>query len=737
VVFCRGPHVPNTYYDVSISKVERWYGRYLTPYDEAEELAGREYGLRFWLVGNMTHTFSSIYSHGFVRAAVCIPLVRVADPEHNLGQTIGLARRASDNHAAIALFPELGISAYSNEDLFHQDALLDATRDALARLAGESRALNPLLIVGAPLCFEEKLFNCAVVIYRGDVLGIVPKTYLPNYREFYEKRQFTSARNAAKNEVVFLGQSVPFGNNLIFEASNVPGYTVHVEICEDVWAPTPPSTFGALAGATILANLSASNITVGKTDYRRLLCASQSAKCISAYLYSAAGPGESTTDLAWDGYALIYENNDLLAESDRFAGEEQIIFADIDLQRLTQDRMRMTSFNDSVGDHRQQVAAVRRVPFRFEIPGGEVPLMREVQRFPYVPIDPRVLDERCFEIYSIQIHSLAKRLTAAKTERIVIGVSGGLDSTQALIVAARTMDRLGLPRSNILAYTMPGFATSEVTRSNAHQLISTLGIAVNEIDIRPSCMQMYRDIGHPYARGEKVYDVAFENVQAGERTSHLFRLANLHNAIVLGTGDLSELALGWTTYGVGDQMAHYNVNSSVPKTLIQHLVRWVIKTNQLGPKTSSVLQRILDTEISPELIPDDKGNMDRPAQKTESKIGPYELQDFNLYYISRFGFRPSKVAFLAYHAWGDKMRGIWPDFLPPEKRNQYDLPTIKRWMEIFVYRFFKLSQFKRSALPNGPKVGSGGSLSPRGDWRAPSDSEAEPWLDELRRNVPA
>ena len=684
----------------------------------------------------MSDQFYSIYSHGFIRATVAIPSVRVADCRYNVDRTLDLARRASEMQAAITLFPELGISAYSNEDLFHQDALLDATYSALASLIAESRKLSQILLVGAPLRSEEKLFNCAVAIYRGKILGIVPKTYLPNYREFYEKRQFTPAGNAIKREMAFLGETVPFGNDLIFEASNVPGFAVHVEICEDVWSPIPPSTFAALAGATVLANLSASNITVGKTDYRRLLCASQSAKCISAYLYSAAGPGESTTDLAWDGYAVIYENSDLLAESQRFAGEEQLIAADIDLDRLVQDRMRMTSFNDTVREHRQHLAGMRRIPFRFEIPQGAVDLMRTVQRFPYVPSDPEVLDERCYEIYNIQVHSLSKRLTAAGIEKVVIGVSGGLDSTQALIVAARTMDRLEMPRSNILGYTMPGFATSTQTNQNAHRLMEALGVTAQEIDIRPSCMQVFRDIGHPYASGQPDYDVTFENVQAGERTSHLFRLANLHRGIVLGTSDLSELALGWTTYGVGDHMSHYNVNASVPKTLIQHLIRWVIKASQFDAATSAVLQSILDTEISPELVPDEKGDNNVPAQRTESVIGPYELQDFHLYYVVRFGFRPSKVAFLAYQAWADRQRGTWPAFLPEEKRNQYDLPAIRKWLEIFLYRFFKISQFKRSALPNAPKVGSGGSLSPRSDWRAPSDSEATAWLDELKENVP-
>jgi NAD+ synthase (glutamine-hydrolysing) len=670
-----------------------------------------------------------------VRVAVCIPFVRVADPGFNLEHTIGLARRASEMHAAVALFPEMGISAYSNDDLFHQDALLDAVEDALARLVRTSEDLSPVLLVGAPLHFEGKLFNCAVVIYRGRVLGIVPKTYLPNYREFYEKRQFTSARHAIAREVRFLGETIPFGGDLVFDAENVEGFALGVEVCEDVWAPIPPSSYLALAGATVLANLSASNITVGKAEYRHDLCAGQSGRCIAAYLYSAAGPGESTTDLAWDGHALIYENNDLLAEAERFSGEEQIIAADVDLERLAQDRMRMTSFNDAAGDHHERVRSVRRVPFDFEVPEGPIPLRRAVERFPYVPSDPRVRDERCFEAYNIQVHGLLKRLAATGIERVVIGVSGGLDSTHALIVAAKTMDRLGLPRANVLGYTMPGFATSEGTRSKAHALMGALGITADEIDIRPSSMQMLRDIGHPYAGGEAEYDVTFENVQAGERTSHLFRLANFHGALVLGTGDLSELALGWATYGVGDHMSHYNVNASLPKTLIQHLIRWVIDTGQFDAETGEILRAILDTEISPELVPAGKGDADGPAQSTEERIGPYELQDFNTYYVTRFGVRPSKVAYLAHHAWGDRTRGGWPAGLPEAGRNEYDLATIKRWLEVFLRRFFA-NQFKRSAMPNGPKVGSGGSLSPRGDWRAPSDAEATVWLEELRRGVP-
>jgi NAD+ synthase (glutamine-hydrolysing) len=684
----------------------------------------------------MRERFNSIYAHGFIRAAVCIPSLRVADPLFNLERTLALARQASEARATVALFPELGLSAYTNEDLFHQDALLEAAKAAVGRLVKESQELTPVLIVGAPLRFEAKLFNCAVIVHRGRVLGLAPKTYLPNYREFYEKRQFTSAREALSREVLFLGQPVPLGNDLVFDAIDVEGFKLHVEICEDVWTPIPPSTYAALAGATVLANLSASNIIIGKADYRRKLCASQSGKCIAAYLYSAAGPGESTTDLAWDGHALIYENSDLLAEAERFANREQMITADIDLERLAQDRMRLTSFQDSLAECRERVQAVRRVPFELRLPGGEVPLCRKIARFPYVPSNPLERDQRCFEAYNIQVHGLLKRLSHTGIQRVVIGISGGLDSTQTLIVAAKAMDRLGLPRQNILAYTMPGFATSELTRTNARQLMRALGVTAGEIDIRPACLQMFRDIGHPFAGGDPVYDVTFENVQAGERTSHLFRLANLHQAMVLGTGDLSELALGWMTYGVGDQMSHYNVNVSVSKTLIQYLIRWVISSGQFDAVTNATLQAILDTEISPELVPPAAGDSARPAQKTAETVGPYELQDFNLYYVTRYGFRPSKIAFLAWQAWGDKDRGDWPDLLPAEKRLAYDLPTIRKWLEVFLFRFFHTSQFKRSAIPNGPKVGSGGSLSPRGDWRAPSDAEASVWLEELRQNVP-
>ncbi len=678
--------------------------------------------------------FDSIYRHGFVRVAVATPRVEVASPAYNVQQTLSLARDAAAKRAVLAVFPELGLSAYSNEDLFQQDALLDAAVAALAELVDASRALPVALVVGLPLRADDRLFNCAVVVHRGRILGAVPKSFLPNYREFYEKRQFAPAAQALSSSIRLLGQDVPFGPRLLFAATNAPGFVLHVEVCEDLWVPLPPSTLAALAGATVLANVSASDITVGKADYRRLLCASQSAKCVAAYLFSAAGPGESTTDLAWDGHALVYENGERLAESQRFPLEPGIVTADVDLDHLRQERMRLTSYGDCVQQHAAQLRDFRRIEFELDLPRDRVPLERRVERFPYVPADPAKLDERCAEVYDIQVEGLMKRLSATRLDKVVIGISGGLDSTQAALVAVRAFDRLGLPRSNILGYTLPGFGTSRHTFDSAHALMKALGIGSAEIDIRPSAELMLQHIEHPYSRGKAVYDVTFENVQAGERTSHLFRLANQHRGLVLGTGDLSELALGFTTYGVGDHMSHYNVNASVPKTLIQHLIRWLVSTRQFDAATLKVLARVVDTRISPELVP---GSGEEPEHSSEAVVGPYELQDFNLYYVSRFGYRPSKVAFLAHAAWGDRDAGVWPGTVPVAERREYALATIRHWLEVFLARFFQGSQFKRSAMPNGPKVGSGGSLSPRSDWRAPSDSPATVWLDELRANVPA
>jgi NAD+ synthase (glutamine-hydrolysing) len=680
--------------------------------------------------------FGSLYSHGYVRVAAAVPRVQIAEPLVNAERTLELARRASDERAALVAFPELGLSGYSIEDLLHQQALLDGVLDGLAQIVAASAELCPVLIVGAPLRAEGGLFNTAVVIHRGHVLGVVPKSYLPEYREFYEKRHFRAARDLVGDELTLFGESVPLTPRLLFGCVDASGLTLHVEVCEDVWAPIPPSTYGALAGATVLVNLSDSNVTIGKADYRRLLCASQSARTIAAYVFTSAGAGESTTDLAWDGQALIYENGDRLAETERFSDSEQLILADVNLDRLLADRATTSSFGDAIHDHRRTLARFRRVEFELGLASEAVPLRREIERFPYVPANPTTRNQRCEEVYSIQVQGLETRLRATGIEKVVIGVSGGLDSTHALIVSARAIDRLGLPRTNVLAYTMPGFATSQMTLSNARALMEALGVSGSELDIRPAATQMLRDLGHPAAEGAPEYDVTYENVQAGERTSHLFRLANFHRALVVGTGDLSELALGWSTYGVGDQMSHYNVNASVPKTLIQFLLRWAIDTGHYSERAGEILQSVLDTAISPELIPNHDPDADRPGADSEGVVGPYELQDFFLYYVLRFGFRPSKVAFLAHHAWRNREIGPWPDLVPAERRNEYSLAEVKRWLEVFLDRFFRTSQFKRSAVPNAPKVGSGGALSPRSDWRAPSDSTAEMWLAELRAGVP-
>jgi NAD+ synthase (glutamine-hydrolysing) len=665
-----------------------------------------------------SHSFRSPARHGFVRVAAAVPHVRVANPAFNAERTIALARQAADAGAAVVVFPELGLSAYAIDDLLHQSALAGAVLEAIGRLVAASAELEPIVVVGAPLWAEHGLFNCAVVIHRGRVLGAVPKSYLPEYREYYEKRQFRAARDLVGDRIALLVEDVPFGPDVVFSARDVPAFALHVEICEDLWSPIPPSSFAAMAGATVLANLSASNITVAKAEYRRLLCESQSARTIAGYIYTAAGFGESTTDLAWDGQALICENGDLVVEADRFAPSEQLLVADIDLDRIVADRASTSSYGDAIHDHRDRLARIRRIELELGDGVTTAPLRRHIERQPFVPSDPERRAERCEEVYSIQVRGLETRLAATGIEKIVIGVSGGLDSTHALIVAARAMDRLGLPRSNVLAYTMPGFATSRLTLENARRLMVAVGATAGEIDIRPAATQMLRDLGHPAADGEPVYDITFENVQAGERTSHLFRLANRHGGLVLGTGDLSELALGWATYGVGDQMSHYHVNASVPKTLIRYLIEWAADTDQLGAEPSAVLRSVLATAISPELVPGD--DPDTPGQASESVVGPYELADFFLYYVLRFGYAPSKVAFLADHAW----------------RDAYSLAEIKHWLGEFLERFFHTSQFKRSAIPNAPKVGSGGSLSPRGDWRAPSDGSATTWLAELRANVP-
>ena len=701
--------------------------------------------------------FANLYSHGFARVAACTVPVAMADPATNVERIVEQVRHLHDEGVAVALFPELSLSGYALDDLFLQDVLLDAVDTAVTTLAKATAKLSPVVVVGAPIRSGARLYNCAIVLHRGDVLGVVPKVNLPNYREFYEKRWFASgddARGTMLTRPHWPGADedgdIPFGPDLIFRAADLPDLTIHVEVCEDMWVPVPPSHHAALAGAHVLLNLSASPITVGRAADRHLLARSASARCNSAYLYAAASAGESTTDLSWDGMTMAYEMGDLLGESERFPEGAASTVVDIDLDRLRQERIRQGSFDDNrrtelIGTEDGDLFRV--VEFDLQPTTGDLGLRRPLDRFPFVPDDAAALAQDCYEAYNVQVSGLEQRLRAIagspagapvdpkRAPKIVIGVSGGLDSTHALIVAAKACDRLGLPRTHILGFTMPGFATSKGTKSNAIKLMEALEITWEELDIRPAATQMLKDLRHPAGEGEEVYDVTFENVQAGLRTDFLFRAATQRGGIVLGTGDLSELALGWCTYGVGDQMSHYGVNAGVPKTLMQHLIRWVVSSEQLakgGSGVKEVLLAILDQEISPELIPTKEGEK---SQSTEDSVGPYSLQDFTLYYVLRRGYVPSKIAFLAQHAWSDATQGDWPEGYPEGERTAYDLATIRHWLEVFLKRFFA-NQFKRSALPNGPKVVSGGTMSPRGDWRMPSDVSSKIWLDELHRNVP-
>ncbi|WP_395310909.1 NAD(+) synthase [Mycobacterium sp. AMU20-3851] len=677
--------------------------------------------------------FYSAYRHGFVRVAACTHHTTLADPAANAESALRMARECHDDGVGLAVFPELTLCGYSIEDILLQDTLLDAVEDAVAAMVAGSKDLLPVLVIGAPLRHRNRVYNTAVVIHRGAVLGVVPKSFLPTYREFYERRQLAPG-NGVTGSIRLGDQEVPFGADLLFAAADLPDFVLHVEICEDMWVPVPPSAPAALAGATVLANLSGSPITIGRADDRKLMAKSASSRCLAAYVYAAAGEGESTTDLAWDGQTMIYENGVLLAESERFPKGVRRSVADVDVSLLRAERLRMGTFDDNARHHSDTVDAFRRIEFTLDPPAGDIGLLRRVERFPFVPSDPARLQQDCYEAYNIQVSGLEQRLRALNYPKVVIGVSGGLDSTHALIVAARAMDREGRPRSDILAFTMPGFATGDRTKGNAIALSEALGVTFAEIDIRDTAKLMLTEMDHPFGRGEKVYDVTFENVQAGLRTDYLFRLANQRGGIVLGTGDLSELALGWSTYGVGDQMSHYNVNGGVPKTLIQHLIRWVISSGEFDQSVDDVLQSVLDTEISPELVPTGE---DEEIQSSEDKVGPYVLQDFSLFQVLRYGFGPAKVAFLAWHAWRDAERGHWPLGYPLDKRPQYSLKEIRGWLTVFAQRFYSFSQFKRSALPNGPKVSAGGALSPRGDWRAPSDMSARIWLDAIERDIPA
>ncbi|WP_338333045.1 NAD(+) synthase [Acetobacter sp. LMG 32666] len=676
--------------------------------------------------------FRSLYHQGFVRVAACTAPVTLADPHANSEQIVATAQTCAEQGVGLCVFPELGLSGYSIEDLLQQSTLLNGVDKALAALARATADLLPVVVVGAPLRHRNSLYNCAVVLHRGRILGVVPKSYLPNYREFYEKRHFAPGAQVRGQTILAGGQSVPFGVDLLFTARDVPGFCLGVEICEDMWVPTPPSTAQAMAGATVLANLSASDITVGKARTRTLLCLSQSARCVAAYLYAAAGEGESTTDLAWDGQTAIFENGALLAESERFPSGARAVVADIDLTLIRHERAQVGSFADCAAITGTPDPLWRAIEFTLAPPTADLGLRRPLSRFPFVPADPARLEQDCFEAFTIQVSALKQRLKSCRAAGMVIGVSGGLDSTHALLVAVRTADELGWPRTAIRGYTMPGFGTTEQTLASANALMAHLGITRATLDIRPAATLMLQTMDHPFARGEPVHDITFENVQAGLRTDFLFRLANQHNGIVIGTGDLSELALGWCTYGVGDQMAHYNVNAGLPKTLIQHLIRWCIASGHFPADVCTVLRTVLATEISPELIPATAG----ASQSTEDTIGPYALHDFTLYYVLRHGFGPARIAFMAEQAWQDATQGAWPPGFLPHDQKSYGLPIIRKWLKVFMFRFFTTSQFKRSAMPNGPKVMAGGSLSPRGDWRAPADGNATLWLKELEDHVP-
>jgi NAD+ synthase (glutamine-hydrolysing) len=658
----------------------------------------------------MRGDFQDIRGHGFVRVAVCVPEMRVADPEFNVEAHLRVLERVQREGAQYALCPELGLSAYSCADLFFQETLLDGAVTALGRLAAATARWNLIVSVGMPLVVDDLLFNCAVTLFGGRPVAVAPKAYPPNYREFYELRWFHPAAEARSAEVTLLGARVPFGTDVLVRAPHLPGFVLHTDVCEDLWTPVPPGTIAALSGATVLANLSASNVTVGKWEYRKQLVSSSSAKNLVVQLYSAAGFGESTADLAWDGHGLIAERGELVAETERFTLGGDVALVDVDLDSLVQDRLRQGSWGQNAAAYGRPLRAVDLDAVEET---RDAALFRRFRRHiepqPFVPADPHLRDIRCREIFLIKTTSLARRLRSLPEDkrRVVIGISGGQDSTEALLVAVHAMDLLGLPRAHAIGVTMPGFGTSKRTYENACTLVRALGATLEEIDITAIAGQVFGAIGHDPRRE----DVTFENVQAWARKFVLFSLASEKGAIDLGTGDLTELALGWATYG-GDHMSHYGINAGVPKTLISYLIRWAAETVfRDEPQVARVLESILETPISPELLRlDAEGEI---SQKSEEIVGPYELHDFFLYWFLRFGFGPRRIARMAQHAF----------------ENRYDLTTIRRWLLVFLRRFFQ-SQFKRDCLPDAPKVGSGGSLSPRGDWRMPSDASVEAWIAE-------
>ena len=636
-------------------------------------------------------------NYGFVKVASAVPSVKVADCRYNILQIESLIAQAEGKGIEVICFPELSITAYTCGDLFSQQLLLDEAEMALISLLDFTRSLNIISIVGFPLPYRGTLLNCAAVIQKGKILGLVPKTYLPNYKEFYEQRWFTSGTTFPDCSVKICGQQVPLGNNLIFQSSN---FSFGVEICEDVWAPIPPSSIAALRGAEIIFNLSADNEGIGKHQYLKSLLAQQSARCLSGYVFSGCGFGESSQDLVFAGKAFIYENGSLLCEGERFSLKEQLITSEIDVERLRMERQVNTTFAANM--NQCDLSQVRYIDTELIVP-KEFKLSRTFDPSPFVP-KGEALNERCKEIFAIQTQGLAKRLVHTHAQNVIVGISGGLDSTLALLVCVKTFDLLGLSRKNIIGITMPGFGTTGRTYNNAINLMKELGITIREISIKEACLQHFKDLDID----PNVHDVTYENSQARERTQILMDAANQSNGLVIGTGDLSELALGWATYN-GDHMSMYGVNASIPKTLVRHLVHWVAM-QEMDDTCRETLLDIIDTPISPELIPaDENGEI---QQKTEDLVGPYELHDFFLYYTLRFGFRPAKIYMIAQEAFKDS----------------YTDEVIKKWLTIFFRRFFA-QQFKRSCLPDGPKVGSC-SLSPRGDWRMPSDASSASWLEE-------
>ena len=645
---------------------------------------------------------SPLSAHGLLRVAAVVPELTVADVAANIGFLSDAARRASAAGASVIVLPELALTGYTAADLFQQELLLRQARRGLMDLARRTARLPALIAVGLPLQIGTAVFNCAAVFHAGRILGIVPKTYIPNYKEFYEERWFASARDLTADHIMLAGRNVPVGTDLLFDIPAIPGATLGVEICEDVWAPLPPSTASTLAGATVIANLSASNDLVGKADYRRQLIEQQSARAVCAYVYTSCGVHESTTDVVFGGHAIIAENGSVLAQTERFLQEPSMAVADIDVEHLLLERRRTTSFKEAV--HHLPTVQWRRIGVPLK-PTAQLTTIRRVDAHPFVPSDPAERDKRAREILSIQATGLAQRMRASGTRRLIVGLSGGLDSTLALLVAVRAMQLRGLPVRDINCITMPGFGTTRRTKGNAHLLARALGTTLDEIDITASTTRHLNDLGHD----AKTPDVAYENAQARMRTMLLMDRSNQTGGIVVGTGDLSELALGWCTFN-GDHISHYGVNASVPKTLVRYVVLWAAEQPEFA-RARDVLRDILETPISPELTPANGGAI---TQKTEDLVGPYELHDFFLYHVLRWGSAPAKVLWLANQAFAGRYGGA----------------TIRKWLTVFTKRFFG-NQWKRSVMPDGPKVGSV-SLSPRGDWRMPSDASADAWLAELK-----